>query len=166
MDQPTNPLVFVPAGEGPAFRVLSDTMSFKLVGEQTQEALFICFDEVPPGGGVSMHTQPDQETFLLFAGELEFRTLSEPGEFLTFTARRGDVIHVPAGVPHGYKNISGTPAEMFIVFCPAGAEKFFQRLGISAAESDGQDRQPLDPERLQQLMKQFGVQYVRPRMNP
>ena len=156
----TSPLIFHPAGEGPSFRVLSDVMMFKLTGAQTQNAFFLCFDQVPPGGGVNLHKQAGQETFLVFEGELEFCTLSEPdGERVIFTASRGDVIHVNEDVPHAYRNTTNVPASMFIFFTPAGAERFFQKLGSPTAESD--EKVPsLSPELFRDLLRQYGVQLV------
>lgn len=157
---PIRSLILCPAGEGASFRVLSDVMTFKLTGAQTQDALFLCFDQVPPGGGVTMHKQAGQETFLVFEGELEFCTLSEPdGERVIFTASRGDVVHVNEYIPHAYRNTTEVSASMFIFFTPAGAEQFFQKLGSPIMDSDVK-APSLSPELFRDLLQQYGVQLV------
>lgn len=45
------------------------------------------------------------------------------------TARRGDLIAKPRGVPHAFWNPTDSSARLFEVITPAGFEGYFQRLG-------------------------------------
>jgi quercetin dioxygenase-like cupin family protein len=69
--------------------------------------------------GAHRHRQIE-ETFYIQSGALEFligdqvRTLS-PGDFL----------RVPAGVRHGYANVSGAEVHMLVGFHPGGLEALF-----------------------------------------
>jgi quercetin dioxygenase-like cupin family protein len=76
----------------------------------------------PPGPvvyGAHLHGGCD-ETFLVLAGTLEF-LLGE--EVLTLSP--GDFVRVPAGVWHGYANVSGEAVELLVGFHPAGLEALF-----------------------------------------
>lgn len=160
MDHAAQPMIVLPPEEGETFRVLSDLMTFKLVSEQTQQAFFLCFSHVPPQSEVAMHKQVGQETFIIFEGELEFSTLSED-KITTFAAPRGTVIHIPEWTPHAYKNASPAPASMFVLFTPGGAEKFFQRLGTPITDqTPTRTPRALDPDLLNKLSRQYGVQLV------
>ncbi len=56
---------------------------------------------------------------------------------------RGDFCHVPAGGVHGFRNESGEPASMLILFAPgAPRERYFEGL----AERATTDPQPTDEE--------------------
>ena len=37
----------------------------------------------------------------------------------------GDFVRVPAGMRHGYRNLSGAPVEMVVTFVPGGFEALF-----------------------------------------
>ena len=156
-------LTYIPLEEGRTFRVLSDIMTFKLGRADTQGAFFLCFDQVPPQGGAAMHRQQGQETFVIFEGELEFSTQDE-SETSTFTASRGAVVHVPAGIAHAYANISTVPASMLVIFTPAGlTERFFEQIGIPVTDRGNLPPPAFpDPERVQTLLQEHQVQLVMP----
>ncbi|HLK23751.1 MAG TPA: cupin domain-containing protein [Caulobacteraceae bacterium] len=76
----------------------------------------------PPGApyyGAHLHGACD-ETFLVRRGELSF-LLGD--DVLTLAA--GDFVRAPAGVRHGYANLSGAPVELLVGFHPAGLEALF-----------------------------------------
>lgn len=63
-------------------------------------------------------------------------------------AQPGDVLHVPAGGVHAFRNDSGAPASMLILFCPgAPRERYFEALAELAATG----RAMTDQERLEFL---------------
>ena len=91
-------------------------------------------DAEPPDFGPHRH-HACEETFLIRSGRLEFllgdtvRTLSA-----------GDFVRAPAGVRHGYANLSGEPVEMLVGFHPAGLEMLFLKYRTdppSPADGDG-----------------------------
>jgi quercetin dioxygenase-like cupin family protein len=55
--------------------------------------------DAAPGGGPGLHVHPYAETFLVHDGESTF-TVGER----TVLARGGQMVVVPAGVPHRYQN--------------------------------------------------------------
>ncbi|WP_293898936.1 cupin domain-containing protein [Phenylobacterium sp.] len=63
-----------------------------------------------------------EETFYVRAGSLRFLI----GETIVDLAA-GDFVRVPAGVRHGYVNVSGAPVELLVSFIPGGFEELFVR---------------------------------------
>lgn len=59
------------------------------------------------GGGVSLHKHPYAETFVVRKGRASFLLGSDMIE-----AHEGQIIVVPAGVPHGFTNAGPGPLEM------------------------------------------------------
>ena len=69
-----------------------------------------------PGQFVPVHIHPTQDEFILVQeGELEVKL---DGEWQT--ARAGDLVRMPRGVPHGYFNKSDAPARALFWVSPAG----------------------------------------------
>jgi quercetin dioxygenase-like cupin family protein len=58
--------------------------------------------DTPPGGGPSLHTHPYEEVFVIQEGDLTFTAGDDVIE-----ATSGQILVVPAGVPHRFVN-SGT----------------------------------------------------------
>ena len=86
----------------------------------------------PTGPGAHFH-RTMSESFLVLSGAM--RILS--GEHW-IDARSGDFVHVPAGGIHGFRNESGEPASILILFSPgAPREAYFEGLA-QVAESGGQ----------------------------
>ncbi len=152
--------------EGRKFRVLTDLITFKLGGSDTQGTFFLIFDKVEPQGGVAMHRQSGQETFIIFEGELKF-TIQQNDEVSTFTASRGAVVHVPAGVAHAYNNTSTSPTSMFVLFTPAGkTEQFFERFGVPVTDEHMIPSPVIpDAETLRIMQQEYNIQLVPPVAN-
>jgi quercetin dioxygenase-like cupin family protein len=55
--------------------------------------------DAPPGGGPGLHTHPYEEVFVVQEGEVTF-TVGDA----TIEASAGQILVVPAGVPHKYVN--------------------------------------------------------------
>ncbi|HJQ28361.1 MAG TPA: cupin domain-containing protein [Rubrobacter sp.] len=55
--------------------------------------------DAPPGGGPGLHTHPYEEVFVIQDGEVTF-TVGDA----TVEAKAGQILVVPAGVPHKYVN--------------------------------------------------------------
>jgi uncharacterized cupin superfamily protein len=72
-----------------------------------------------PGQFVPVHVHPTQDEFILVQeGEL---ALKLDGKW--HTARAGDLVRMPKGVPHGYFNKSDKPARALFWVSPAGRLK-------------------------------------------
>jgi quercetin dioxygenase-like cupin family protein len=106
------PFVHAAAGSGEALDVLGDLLVLRT--QPTREAPMLAVEAtVAPGGGPPAHTHAAEELFLVQEGRLAFLT-GEPG--VERLAGPGDLIHVPGGRPHGYRNVGQAPARMLVVF--------------------------------------------------
>lgn len=78
-----------------------------------------------PGQFVPVHIHPTQDEFILVQeGQLELKLGG-----VWSTARAGDLVRMPRGVPHGYFNKSDRPARALFWVSPAGQlEALFHRL--------------------------------------
>ncbi len=69
-----------------------------------------------PGQFVPVHIHPTQDEFILVQeGQLELKL-----DGVWSTARAGDLVRMPKGVPHGYFNKSDAPVRAFFWVSPAG----------------------------------------------
>lgn len=57
--------------------------------------------DAPPGTGPKLHTHPYAEVFVIQEGEVNFTVGEE-----TITATSGQILVVPAGIPHRFVNFS------------------------------------------------------------
>ncbi len=68
----------------------------------------------PGGGSQGPHVhQTQSETMYIIEGKVKFTVGSEE-----YVCGPHDVIHAPAGVPHGFENIGETECKFVWVFCP------------------------------------------------
>ena len=89
------------------------------------EASFAFETNSEPGQYVPVHGHPPQDEFILVQeGQLELKL---DGKWST--ARAGDLVRMPRGVPHGYFNKSDKPARALFWVSPAGKlEALFEAL--------------------------------------
>lgn len=89
------------------------------------EASFAFETNSEPGQYVPVHVHPTQDEFILVQeGQLELKL---DGKWST--ARAGDLVRMPRGVPHGYFNKSDKPARALFWVSPAGKlEALFEAL--------------------------------------
>lgn len=117
-----------PVGTGPAYWGPGDHYTFLVTGEESAGSTFAMEALVPPGGGPPPHVhRREDETFYVLDGELEFLL----GEELV-TGRTGDVVFVPRGTVHRFRNADTGTARLLLVFTPAGMERFFEETLESA----------------------------------
>ena len=75
---------------------------------------FIVIEDAPPGKGPKLHRHPYQEVFIVQEGEVTFTVGEEEIE-----ASGGQVVVVPAGVPHKFVNSGAGPLRLVDIH-PAG----------------------------------------------
>ena len=69
---------------------------------------------IPPGSGVPPHRHPSPETFRVLSGRVTFWKSGSAGPE-EIEAGPGDVVTVPSGEPHGYRNAGSVPAEVMVI---------------------------------------------------
>ncbi|WP_226380286.1 cupin domain-containing protein [Pseudonocardia sp. KRD291] len=86
---------------------------------------------VPDGGGPPPHRHDFEEMFAVLDGEVEVELRG-----VTSTARKGDVVNVPANAPHRFVNRRPEPAHLLCMCTPAGQERYFALIGDSVPSRD------------------------------
>ena len=80
------------------------------------EASFAFETNADPGQFVPVHVHPRQDEFILVQeGQLELKL-----DGVWQTAKAGDLVRMPRGVPHGYFNKSDKPCRALFWVSPAG----------------------------------------------
>jgi quercetin dioxygenase-like cupin family protein len=118
--------------------------------EQTGDAFSVLRFFMPPGNITPPHLhRSTDETFLIESGEIE---INRGGELLR--GRKGDVIYLPKGIPHGLRVI-GNAEGVALVACvvPGGFDRFF----AACAEEfkKGEPEMPL----LVRLAAEYGIEF-------
>lgn len=90
---------------------------------------------LPPGAVVPLHSHAEPETYVGLSGTAEALTMTASG--LEWTALRpGEVLHVPGGAKHAFRNRSVAAAVMIIVTA-ARLGRFFREVGRPVAGAAG-----------------------------
>ena len=76
-----------------------DLADGNLVGADHGATTCIILDESDPGGGPRLHRHPYDETWVVVAGTLTFTAGDDE-----LAALAGDIVVVPPGVPHKFRN--------------------------------------------------------------
>jgi mannose-6-phosphate isomerase-like protein (cupin superfamily) len=113
--------LYVPTAEGTTKWGSGDIYTIKATANDTNGSLGFLVATVPPGNGPVAHVHTrNEEAFFLLDGELEFLDGDK-----TFIASAGDLVVVPRGIRHRFKNVSTQPAKMALLYTPGGQERFF-----------------------------------------
>lgn len=111
----------VRAGSGRAYWGPGSLMTFLLTGEETGGAFFLSEVVVPPGGGPPPHIhQREDESFRVLEGTLTIQV----GE-TALTATAGDLVYLPRGIAHSFKNTGDVAVKALALIAPAGLENYF-----------------------------------------
>ena len=101
--------------DGVKWNILGQTYFPKAVCEST----FAFETNSAPGQFVPVHIHPDQDEFILVQeGQLELKL-----DGVWTTAKAGDLVRMPRGIPHGYFNKSDKPCRALFWVSPAGRLK-------------------------------------------
>jgi len=115
-----------PAREGEILKVLGETLTLKVVSEDTGGSYTLIEIETPPGLGPPPHVhRREDEGFFVLKGRYEIRVGDR-----TFPAAPGAFAFLPRNIPHAYKNVGMTAAHLLVVITPGGLEKFFAELSL------------------------------------
>jgi quercetin dioxygenase-like cupin family protein len=141
LDGPNTDGVARPAGEIPMLQVGSTTARFVATGALTdgRYGLYRWEMSATQGGASPHYHRTFSEAFYVLDGSVglfDGRGWSD--------GRAGDFLYLPPGGVHGFRNTSGAPATMLILFAPApDREAYFREL----AERIASGRRASDEER-------------------
>jgi len=125
-----------PADAEPELPLSKTVTSYLATGEQTGGKFGLYrWDFLGPRSGPEPHFhRGNSESFFILAGTVR---LFDGGRWVDATA--GDYLYVPEGGIHGFRNESGEPASMLLLFAPgAPREGYFEGLPQVAGLTDEQ----------------------------
>lgn len=98
-------------------------VALRVAGERTGGAYSLFEIGVPPGGGSYPHVQHrEDECLRVLEGRFEIKNGTDVVE-----AGPGDLVYVPKGDLHAYRNVGAATGRLMAVFTPGGAhERFFE----------------------------------------
>ena len=131
--QSPSTLTYVAPDEGQTVRVMGDTVTFKVRAAETRGRYALIQTLLGPGSGLGLHTNPEEVTLVALEGTIEFTTIAD-AQLATRRPAAGGVIHVPAGVPYGFRNAGATPAEMLLITAPRMEDFLFERSAVTDVE--------------------------------
>ncbi|MBO0792431.1 MAG: cupin domain-containing protein, partial [Ktedonobacteraceae bacterium] len=103
------------------------TIAFLTLPEEIHNDFCVLRGTIPPGARVPLHSHPDTEDFLVLSGEVEgLKYDKQNHEWMT--AKAEDYMHVPAGAPHAWRNVSSEPVVTLIITTKR-LGRFFQEAG-------------------------------------
>jgi mannose-6-phosphate isomerase-like protein (cupin superfamily) len=109
---------------------------------------------LPPGFASPYHVHHrEDESFYVLQGHVAFVC---DGKWLT--AGPGDFVFGPRNVPHGFKVMGTTPAQMLLLVTPGGFEQFTRDFG----EPAGTPPSPPDMAKLVAVASNYGVDILGP----
>jgi len=110
------------------------TVHYLATGASTDGQLGLYRWEMGPGrGGPDPHFHRSiTESFYVLSGTIRLHDGSD-----WVDARPGDFLYVPQGGVHGFRNESGEPASLLILFTPgAPREDYFERVATTSAMTE------------------------------
>ena len=116
----------LPPGEGESVNLFSLGVRFMIDGEATGGRFSLVEHPLPPralGSPVHTHKNEDEYSYVL-----EGLVGVQIGDEL-LTAKPGDLVFKPRGVPHAFWNAGDEPARLLEIISPAGFENYFRAMG-------------------------------------
>ena len=140
--------IVLPPGHGITLRARGNTLRFKAIGADTNDAFSLFEREVPQGARrPAAHRHPDTvEAFYVLAGEL---ALSADGS--DHVVPSGGFALVPAGAVHTFGNAGSDVLRVLILHAPS-LDRYFAEL--DALDGSG----GLNPDSERELMRRHGLE--------
>jgi len=110
--------------------VLGQFVTTKLSSKETAGKFSVVEVISPPGTGIPNHVHVAMdELFYVLDGAVDFTFVDHSERLET-----GDLLFVPRGEVHGFRNAGKTPCRLFDLHTPGGFEAFFEEAGVPAMD--------------------------------
>ena len=141
-----------------ALSLLGGTILIRIDGSETGGDYSVLEQVLPGGTATPLHIHPrEDETFVVVDGEI---TVLRGDEHIS--ARAGEVVQLPRGVPHALR-VDSPSARIVDVVTPAGHEEFFRLAGEPIQELTGVRTEGApDMERIVSAARQTGLEILGP----
>lgn len=154
---------------GKTFKVGGDLIAFKTLNKDVPGELSFIEIDAAPQSGPTLHKHPP-EVFYILEGEFEFYG-SRPED--TVRATKGDLIHIPGGAPHAYKNVGSTIGKYLLVTSTVGNPEqlwfqnfeyeISQKLGTlvtNQSKSSPARSKQLNNEEMISIARKYGIEFL------
>lgn len=133
-----------------------------LTAEESEGALGLSLVTMPPGVAPPLHVHAHEaEAFYLLDGTMTYRA---GDDVCRLTA--GDLIYLPANLPHAFRVTGSAPVRFLALTTPGGLMHLYDEVGIpaQARRIPGADGQPMDAEiaKWNTVGGRYGLQVVGP----
>lgn len=147
----SDPPILVSSTQGKAWNVFGVAITGKILSEDTNGEYAVIMTETPPLGGPPKHVHDhEDELFYVLKGTYEFYC----GD-TTMVAKKGDMVRLPKGIPHHFKNIDSITGITMNTITPGGFERFFDDIAAIA-----QKRKPTRQE-VDSIAKNYGMTFIK-----
>jgi mannose-6-phosphate isomerase-like protein (cupin superfamily) len=146
-------------GEGQTAMLGDTPVLFKTIAAKGKSGqISITESTSQPQEGAPLHKHA-AETFYVVKGEFEFYAGQPDGTIKTLKAKTGDLINVPAGVPHAPKNVGKKPGTLLTI---TGADWFQNFLADVTEKTAGEVSELGVPpvEKMAPIAKKYGIEFV------
>ncbi len=159
MDTPHAPLPYVRReGEGELIWFLGNLVTVKATSTDTHGRLTLVEFLNPAGFAPPRHRHLNEdELFYIISGQATF---SCEGQQLQ--AGPGDIVFLPAGLPHTFLVSEDEPLRALQITTPAGFEAFAAAVGEPAQARCLPEPGPIDPTALTRIAAEYGVEILGP----
>lgn len=114
------PLAPTGAVPGRMVHLLGMLVTFKATTAETGGAFSLVEVALNRAAGMPLHRHEDAESFLILEGEVEFTIGRE-----TLRRGEGDFVPIPAGLPHGFRQVGGRLSRMLGISMPGHIQEGF-----------------------------------------
>jgi mannose-6-phosphate isomerase-like protein (cupin superfamily) len=156
-NKPISPYV-LRADEGEAIWFSGNLVTIKTAGAQTRGRLTVAEFLNPAGFAPPLHRHlVEDEMFHVLSGTAEFRCDGQ-----SLTARPGDFVFLPVGLPHTFLVGLEEPLHLLQITTPSGFEDFAAAAGEPASERRLPHPEPVDPAAMGHAAAQHSIEILGP----
>lgn len=104
------------------------------------------------------HAIDVEENFYPLEGEFEFFGF-QPNQ--TIKVNSGDIIHVPAGMPYGYRNVGAGAGKMLLITTSKGFDNFIDEIGTPMADKPSIPSNSIQPDmnKIGAVAPKYGIEF-------
>jgi quercetin dioxygenase-like cupin family protein len=163
MTQPTPRFTVVPTTARRTYWIGGQRQSLIIDAVETASRYALSHSTIAVGGGAAEHSHSrEAEAFYVLAGELRFSL-----EGQTVVLGKGALLHAEPGLKYSFEALGPEPAEVLILYAPAGLERFIAEAGIADPADPAQAPQACarsidDAGRVFAAAPAYGVTYTAP----
>lgn len=147
----TSQFMHLSSDEGIEWNVLGSKITGKILSTDSNSEYSVIITETPPNAGPPRHTHTrEDELFYVIKGRYEFTCGDE-----VIIAEQGDLVHLPKGKPHSFKNIDTIVGSTMNTITPGGFEGFFEEISSLANKSK------LGRPQIDSLANVYGISFLK-----